>query len=118
MENYIIAVIIVMVAAAGIYFTVQHFQGKSGCCGGGGYRPRKKKLANLKYQTVFRVDGMHCEHCKVRVEEVVNDMKGLAGKVNLKKGELTVSYAEPTEDQVVKARIERAGYTVTEIRSL
>ncbi|MFR4756954.1 MAG: heavy-metal-associated domain-containing protein [Evtepia gabavorous] len=37
-------------------------------------------------QKTFQVEGMHCEHCKVRVEEAVNDIKGAAGKVDLKKG--------------------------------
>ena len=55
---------------------------------------------------------MHCEHCKNRVEEVVNDIKGVAGRVNLKKGELTVFYAEDVSDEVIRERIERAGYTV------
>ena len=55
---------------------------------------------------------MHCQHCKNRVEEVVNDIKGIAGKVDLKKGELTVSYAEDVADEIIKARIERAGYEV------
>ncbi len=59
---------------------------------------------------------MHCDHCRNRVEEIVNDMKGIAGRVDLKKGELTVSYAEAVEDDQIKARIEKAGYTVTEIK--
>lgn len=46
------------------------------------------------------------------MEEVVNDIQGVAGKVDLKKGEVTVSYAEEVADEVIKARIERAGYTV------
>ena len=69
----------------------------------------------MLYQKTFKVEGMHCDHCKNRVEEVIGDMKGLAGKVNLKKGELTVSYAEDVADEQIKARIERAGYTVTKI---
>ena len=58
------------------------------------------------------VVGMHCEHCKARVEEVVNDIKGVAGSVKLKKGELTVSYAEDVEDERIKSKIERVGYKV------
>ncbi|MBQ7299076.1 MAG: heavy-metal-associated domain-containing protein [Clostridia bacterium] len=50
---------------------------------------------------------------KKRVEEVVNDMAGIAGKVDLKKGELTVSYAEEVDDERIIVRIEKAGYTVT-----
>lgn len=112
MENLIIIGIVAVIAViAGIY-TAKHFKGKGGCCGGGGYRAKKKKLANVLYEKTFRVEGMHCENCKARVEEVVNDMKGVAGRVDLKKNELTVSYAEEVEDEDIKARLQRVGYTV------
>ena len=114
MENYIIIGIIAVIAVIGVIYTVKHFKGQSGCCGGGGYKPKKKKLSNVLYKKTFKVDGMHCEHCKNRVEEVINDIKGVAGKVDLKKGELTVSYAEDVDDTVIKAKIERAGYAVIE----
>lgn len=115
MENYIIIAIIAVAIGFGIYSTVKHFKGQGGCCGGSSYKPKKKKLKNVLYQKTFKVEGMHCDHCKNRVEEVIGDMKGLAGTVNLKNGELTVSYAEDVADELIKARIERAGYTVTEI---
>lgn len=114
MENYIIIGVIAVIILIGVIYTVKHFKGESGCCGGGGYKPKKKKLANVKYQKVFKVEGMHCERCKNRVEEVINDIKGASGKVDLKKGELTVSYAEDISDEVIKAKIERAGYTLGE----
>lgn len=115
MENMIVIAILAVVAGIGIYSAIKHFKGRSGCCGGGGYKPKKKKLTGVLYQKTFRVEGMHCENCKNRVEEIVNDMKGVAGKVNLKKGELTVSYAEEVDDALLKARIERVGYKVTEL---
>ena len=115
MENYIIGAIVLATAAIGIWATVRHFKGKSGCCGGGGYRPRPKKLSKVLYRKVFHIAGMHCESCKNRVTEIVNDISGLSGRVNLKKGLLTVSYAKAVEDEFIRARIERAGYTVTEI---
>lgn len=85
-----------------------------GCCSSSGYKLKSKKLSNVLYQKTFQVEGMHCEHCKNRVEEVVNDIKGVAGKVDLKKGELTVSYTEDVADELIKAKIARAGYTVIE----
>lgn len=114
MVDYIIIAVIIVAAGFGIYSTVKHFKGQGGCCGGSNYKPKKKKLKNVLYQMTFRVEGMHCDHCKNRVEEVVNDMKGLAGTVNLKKGELTISYTEEVADDIIKSKIERAGYTVTE----
>ena len=64
-------------------------------------------LSGVKYTKKFEVGGMHCEHCKNRVEEAVNDIKGVAGRVDLKKGELTVSYAEDAPDEIIKAKIEK-----------
>lgn len=114
MENYIIIAILVLAVGFGSISAIKHFKGQGGCCGGGSYKPKKKKLKHVLYQKTFKVEGMHCDHCKNRVEEVVNDMKGLAGTVHLKNGELTVSYEEEVDDEVIKARLERAGYTVTE----
>ncbi|MBQ8165318.1 MAG: heavy-metal-associated domain-containing protein [Clostridia bacterium] len=115
MENYIIIGILVIAAVIGIYSAVKHFRGQSGCCGGGSYKSKKKKLANIIYSKTFKISGMHCEHCKCRVEEIVNDIKGISGKADLKKEELTVSYAEKVDDELIKNRLEKAGYTVTEI---
>lgn len=116
MENVIIILVIVVIAAAGIRSTIRHFKGQGGCCGGS-YRPKKKKLSRTIYQKSFKVDGMHCENCKKRVEEAINDIKGVAGKVNLRKGELTVFYAEKVDDELILSKIRKAGYNVTEINS-
>ena len=116
-ENIILLVLVVVVVAIGLWSTVRHFRGKGGgCCGGGDYKPRKKKLSHVAGQKTFQVEGMHCEHCKVRAEEAVNDIKGAAGKVDLKKGLLTVSYAESLDDEQVKQKVERAGYHLTGTR--
>ena len=118
MENYIIIGITLIVLCLGLFYTVKHFKGESGCCGGGSYKPRKKRLKKILYQKIFTVDGMSCEHCKNRVEIAVNDIKGVTGKVNLKRGGVLVSYEEEVDETEIKARIERAGYTVTEIRNI
>ena len=116
MGDYVIIGILIVIVALALWSTVKHFKGEGGCCGGGGYKPKRKKLLGVRYQKTFKVSGMHCEHCKNRVEEIVNDMQGISGKVNLKKGELTVSYAQSVDDGIIRERIEKAGYTVTVIK--
>lgn len=111
MENYIIVAIIVIVIVIGVRSAVKHFKREGGCCGGGEYKPKNKKLSKIIYKKTFRVDGMSCNRCKNRVEEAVNDIKGVAGKVNLKKGELVVSYAEEVADEVIISKIEKVGYS-------
>ena len=106
MQDYIIIAIIAVIAVIGLRSAIRHFKGQGGCCGGSDYKSRRKKLALVKYQKTFRVEGMHCEYCKNRVEESVGDIKGVAGKVNLKQGLLTVYYAEDVADDVIKARLE------------
>ena len=69
-----------------------------------------KKLDHVVAEKTFLVEGMTCEHCKNRVEEAVNDLHGVSGRVNLKKWELTVSYAQPVDDQLIRQKVERAGY--------
>ena len=114
MESYIIIGILAVIVVLAVISSIKHFKGEGGCCGGGSYKPKCKKLSGIKYTKQFKVGGMHCEHCKRRVEEAVNDIKGIAGRVDLKKGELTVSYAEDVADEIIKSKIERAGYTVTD----
>ncbi len=111
METYIIIGVVLLLLFVGVYSSLKHFKGKGGCCGGGGYKPKKKKLSNILYTKTFYVDGMHCNHCKNRVEEIVNDIKGISGKVDLSRGELKVSYAEDVPDEIIISRIEKAGYT-------
>lgn len=110
MENIIIIAVLAVAAVIGALYTVKHFRGRGGCCGGGSFRTRRKRLKNVLYQKNFPVEGMHCENCKNRVEEIINDMPDLAGRVNLKKRELTVFYAAQIDDELIKARLERAGY--------
>lgn len=112
MENIIIIGLIVLAVVIGIVNTVKHFKGEGGCCGGGSYKPRKKKLPTVLYKKTFKVEGMHCEHCRNRVQEAVDDLPGVAAKVSLKTGEVTVSYAEDVPDEVIRAKIEKAGYKV------
>ena len=115
MENEIVLGVIAVIALAAIGTIVKR-AGRKGCCGSAGdYKPRKKKLKNVIATKVFMVEGMHCEKCSNRVTEVVNDIPGVAGVVNLKQGTVTVTYEHEVPDEQIKAKIERHGYTVTEI---
>ena len=114
MENYIIIGIIIVIAFFAIRTIVKR-KGRKGCCGSGSdYKPRKKKLKNVIATKVFAVDGMHCEKCAGRVTEVVNDIPGVSGIVDLKKGTVTVSYEQEVPDEQIRQRIARVGYTVKE----
>ena len=114
MENMVIIGILLVIAFFAIRTIVKR-AGRKGCCGSGSdYKPRKKKLKNVIATKVFVVDGMHCEKCANRVTEVVNDIPGVAGVVDLEKGIVTVSYEQEVPDELIKQRIARVSYTVKE----
>ncbi len=116
MENYIVIGIIALIALAAVGTLIKR-SGRKGCCSSGSdYKPRKKKLEKVIATKVFAVEGMHCEKCANRVTEVVNDIPGAAGTVDLKKGTVTVSYAQMVPDEQIKVRLERVGYFVTDIQ--
>ena len=116
MENAIILGILLAILLGAIITLVRR-AGRKGCCGSGSdYKPRKKKLKNVIAAKVFVVDGMHCEKCAGRVTEAINDILGVAGVVELKKGIVTVSYEQEVPDGQIRAAIERVGYTVKEVR--
>lgn len=116
MENIMIIVVLVLIAVAAVSTLVKR-SGRKGCCSSGSdYKPRKKKLKKITATKVFQVDGMHCEKCSNRVTEIVNDIPGVAGVVDLKKGTVTVSYEQDVPDELIRQRMERVGYSVREIQ--
>lgn len=112
MTDRIIAVLIVVVFI-GLRSAVKHFAGKGRHCDDLDCRPKKKKLSKVLYQKTFHVAGMHCEQCKQRAEEAVNDIQGVAGIVNLKRNKLKVFYETAVDDNVIKSKLECLGYTVS-----
>lgn len=112
MQDFIIIAILAVMLIVGIRATVKHFKNKSGCCGSGSNYISKKKLNNVIAKKTFIVEGMMCENCEARVTRAINDMDGLAAKVNLKKNEVIVSMEREVSDEEIEAAIEKAGYKV------
>lgn len=115
MTDIIIVLILVVLIAIGVRATSKHFKGEGSCCGGGTYKPRKKKLDSVVSKRTFSVEGMTCQHCENRVHEAINAIQGASAQVSHKKGIAVVSMSQPIEDGVIKAAIEKAGYMVSGI---
>lgn len=116
MSNYIIAGILVVVLYFCLRSSIKHFRGEGSCCGGGTYKARRKKLKTVIGKKKITVEGMSCQHCVNRVMEAVNSIDGASALVKLKKGIVIVSLAHPINNDILKNAIEKAGYTVTEIK--
>lgn len=111
-----VLVVLVVIVAAALLSSKKHFQGEGGCCGGGGSVREKKKLENEKLgELVVRVDGMHCDNCRNRVEHAVNRLDGVACRVSLRKKQAVISYSREISYEEIKSVIEAEGYTVSRL---
>lgn len=116
MTNLIIIGVVIILILVGIHSGIKHFKGEGGCCGGGStVKAKKKRLDKIIRQRTVVVEGMTCDNCKNRVESRLNQLDGVASKVNLKKKTVLVSMEKEVNDEQIKNTIESAGYKVTDI---
>ncbi len=66
-----------------------------------------------KQDIVFRIPDMHCEGCTQRITRVLKRIEGVdSAKVTLDEKRAVVTYdAERIHPDMLKAAIEKAGYT-------
>ncbi|BBJ28465.1 heavy-metal-associated domain-containing protein [Athalassotoga saccharophila] len=62
------------------------------------------------------IDGMTCEHCKMRVEKALKEIKGVKkAEVNLDNGTAEVETKKEISFDTFKSAIEDAGYTLVRV---
>ena len=85
MGNSIVGAVFLAVVLLTLRAPVKHSRGESGCCGGGGEpKGKRKKLRGpAAAEKVLRIEGMHCETAKNRVERLLDQMDGAAAKADL-----------------------------------
>lgn len=118
MTDLILLVLLVLIFVFAGKGAFKHMKGEGACCGGGStVKAKKKKLKGTIIATrVILIDGMHCDHCKNSVERALNALDGVAARVNLKKKQAVVRMTSFHSDEELKTAVERAGFTVTEIK--
>lgn len=115
--------IIILVLVVICIFAIKSYATKlsHGCCGGGDDTCERVKVtdqdaSNYPYQKVVGIDGMTCNNCKIRLENVFNQQEGVWASVDLKKKEMLLRSKKPFDEADVRIPIARLGYTMTEIR--
>jgi copper chaperone len=63
----------------------------------------------------IKIEGMSCQHCANRVEQVLNTDE-VSAKVDLANNTAVVESESAISDEDLKKRIEFAGYKVVEIK--
>ena len=116
MTDLIIIAVLVLAVGFGVYSMMKKRKEKSSCCSSGTYTAKEKKLESVALKKTAVVEGMTCQHCVNRVMEAINSIDGASGNVNLRKGTVVISMQEPMDDEIFRNAIEKAGYTVIEIK--
>lgn len=78
--------------------------------------PEPEKKATLC--KTYKIEGMMCDHCRQRVEKVLNSLEGVTATVTLNPPTATLEYAEneKTLEELQNILSEKAGdYTISEI---
>ena len=88
-------------------------KGEGDCCGDPKEKPIKKKISGpVLREVTVHIDGMHCQNCRVRIENHLNEMDGIVAKVNLNKKAAAISVYKDVDDLEIQNTIEKLGYTV------
>ena len=62
------------------------------------------------------IEGMHCNHCKMAVEKVLNKIEGVvSAEVDLEKKIAILEYEGIIEDETIKSVITEEGFEVVKI---
>lgn len=77
------------------------------------FSPKIKKGSSFMKTIV--IEGMMCNHCKARVEEILNSINGVTATVDLEKKSAFVNCEKEIDDSVLVKAITSAGYKVVSI---
>ena len=119
MVDAIIILIVVVLLIFELKGSIKHFKGEGPCCGGGSgasASPRKKTLDGpVVGRRTIKISGMHCQNCANRVTDALDNIEGVAAKVNLNKNCAEVSFDRAVDEIDLKRAVEKAGYEVISI---
>lgn len=70
-----------------------------------------------KIKKVVSIEGMHCNHCAMKVQDALGNLDGVKGvKVNLDKKEAVVTLDKEINCDLIKEAIAKIDFLVTDIK--
>ncbi len=116
MINFIIiAAIVVALVVVAVRYVRKLRAGGCGCGGGGDAAPVRPRAvadtneAHYPYSLDLTVEGMHCDHCVINVENALNALGGVWARAELT-GSVHVLGKKPIDRAACVTAIEAAGY--------
>ncbi len=73
-------------------------------------------MFNKKIKKVITIEGMMCEHCKMKVERALSELNGVSKvKVNLKNKTATIYSTKSISNDDIKNSISKLDYKIVNI---
>jgi copper chaperone CopZ len=117
MDKLIIAAGFLLIVYA-LWQTIQKVRGraKSSCCGTAEAVSAKKvedtDVTHYPYRYRLSIDGMRCSNCAKNVENTLNSMNGVWGKVNLGKKEADVLSKQKVSEESFASALRETSYSL------
>lgn len=121
MGTVIVGIVIALVCVYAIYSYGKKLRQGGGCCGTHDAAEKKVKVSDhnkehYPYTVTLDIDGMTCSSCSRRVENALNEIGGVWAKVDLGAHKATVRLKQEPDEAVLRAAVQRAGYTVMSVQ--
>ena len=114
--NIIIVLILIAILIPAVKSSITHMKGEGSCCGGPKEKPIKKRIPGKPIGRMsVHIEGMSCDHCRVRVENRLNELDGVVARVSLAKKLAQVSLYKKVDEQAIRDQVIGAGYEVAAI---
>lgn len=117
MDKLIIVIGALLIIYA-LWQTIRRLQGKakSSCCGSAeAVSPVKvddTDVSHYPFRYLLRIDGMSCSRCAVRVENALNALPGIWGKVDLARNQADVRAQSPMDQARFAAALQDTSYSL------
>lgn len=93
MGTAIIFIILIIIIFYAYQRSRQHMQGNSSCCGGASSLLREHKTLHgpAIFEAEYKIKGMHCENCAIRIERLLQKEDSLVAYADFKTKRLKVT---------------------------
>lgn len=125
MENVIAGLVLVILVGGAVVYLIKAKKSGVKCIGcpaggkcSGGSMKRKKKLNGLVIgRKTLCISGMNCAHCVQIVTDSLNEIDGVAARVDLNKGCANIILDREVDEKILIAAIEKKGFGVKAIHT-
>lgn len=78
-------------------------------------KPADRDISHYPYVYRIQIEGMTCDNCRIRVENIFNSRDGFLVKVSLRKKSAVIRTKKPVQEEELSHLIEDIGYTAVKI---